>query len=208
MVPLGKGRRDEASAMRSLEQREHDAEIIRRIQKGDGEAYRELVLKYQQRVYGVAWGMCRNPEDAREITQDAFIKAFKSLDRFRFDASFYTWLYRITVNLTIDFRRKASKRRTNEFDEGRMHKDVAGEVARPHMEASPGRRLERKRLAEQIQAAIDQLPPDQRTAIMLRELEGLSYKEIADAMECAEGTVMSRLFYGRKKLQEILKDLR
>lgn len=208
MVPLGKGRRDDAAVMRSLEQREHDAEVIRRIQNGDSEAYRELVLKYQQKVYGVAWGMVRNPEDAREITQEAFIKAFKSLERFRFDASFYTWLYRITVNLTIDFRRKASKRRTNEFDEGRMQKDEAGEIAKPHMDASPRRRLERKRLADQIQAAIDQLPTDQRTAIMLRELEGLSYKEIAEAMDCAEGTVMSRLFYGRKKLQEILKDLR
>ena len=208
MAPIGKGRRNAASAMRSLEQREYDAEVIRRIQKGDTEAYRELVLKYQQKVYGVAWGMTRNPEDAREITQEAFIKAFKSLERFRFDASFYTWLYRITVNLTIDFRRKAVKRRTNEFDDGRLQKDEAGEIARPHMDASPGRRLERKRLAEQIQAAIDQLPEDQRTAIMLREIEGLSYKEIAETMECAEGTVMSRLFYGRKKLQEILKDLR
>ena len=207
-VPLSSKRRDASTMMRSLEQREHDAEIIRRIQAGESEAYRELVVKYQQKVYGVAWGMVQNPEDAREITQDAFIKAFKSLDRFRFDASFYTWLYRITVNLTIDFRRRASKRWADQFDDGRMQKDEAGEAALPHMEASPGKRLERKRLADQIQAAIDQLPPDQRTAIILREIEGLSYREIAETMECAEGTVMSRLFYGRKKLQEILKDVR
>jgi len=208
MVPISKKRRNAATVMRSLEQREHDAEIIRRIQAGESEAYRELVTKYQQKVYGVVWGMVQNPEDAREITQEAFIKAFKSLDRFRFDASFYTWLYRITVNLTIDFRRRASKRWADQFDEGRLHKDEAGEVALPHLDASPGKRLERKRLAEQIQAAIDQLPPDQRTAIILREIEGLSYREIAETMECAEGTVMSRLFYGRKKLQEILKDVR
>ncbi len=207
-VPLSKHRQDAASKMRSLEQREADAEVIRRVQGGEREAYRELVLKYQQKVYGVVWGMVQNPEDAREITQEAFIKAFKSLDRFRFDASFYTWLYRITVNLTIDFRRRASKRYTDEFDEGRQYKDEAGTVATPHTEASPSKRLERKRLADRIHAAIDQLPPDQRTAIILRELEGLSYKEIAVAMDCAEGTVMSRLFYGRKKLQEILKDER
>ena len=208
MVPLSKYRQDAATRMRSIEQREYDAELIRRIQAGEPELYKDLVLKYQQKVYGVAWGMVQNPEDAREISQDAFIKAFKSLDRFRFDASFYTWLYRITVNLSIDFRRKAVKRRTNEFDDTRMQKDEAGEIAQPHMESSPQRRLERKRLADTIQAAIDQLPEDQRTVIMLREVEGLSYKEIAESVGCAEGTVMSRLFYGRKKLQEILKDVR
>ena len=208
MAPISKTRRDEAARMRSIEQRELDAETIRRVQAGDGDAYRLLVQKYQQKVYGVVYGMVQNPEDAREITQDAFIKAFKSLDRFRFDASFYTWLYRITVNLTIDFRRRMAKRRADEFDETRMQKDEAGEAAHHHVAASPAKRLERKRLADQIQQAIDQLPPDQRTAIMLREVEGLSYKEIAQTMECAEGTVMSRLFYGRKKLQEILKDVR
>jgi len=208
MAPISRNRHDEASRMRSIEQRELDAETIRRVQAGDGDAYRLLVQKYQQKVYGVVYGMVQNPEDAREITQDAFIKAFKSLDRFRFDASFYTWLYRITVNLTIDFRRRMAKRRADQFDETRMQKDEAGEAAHHHVEASPSKRLERKRLADQIQQAIDQLPPDQRTAIMLREVEGLSYKEIALSMECAEGTVMSRLFYGRKKLQEILKDVR
>ncbi len=208
MAPINRTRGDEAARMRSLEQREADAETIRRIQAGDPEAYRRLVLKYQQKVYGVSYGMVQNPEDAREITQEAFIKAYKSLDRFRFDSSFYTWLYRITVNLAIDFKRRAVKRRTDELDETRQYKDEAGEVMHSHVEASPGKRLERKRLADRIQAAIDQLPPDQRTAILLREVEGLSYKEIAEAMDCAEGTVMSRLFYGRKKLQEILKDVR
>ncbi len=208
MAPVSRQRQTEVTRMRSMEQREQDAELVRRVQAGDGDAYRFLVQKYQQKVYGVVYGMVQNPEDAREIAQDAFIKAFKSLDRFRHDASFYTWLYRITVNLTIDFRRRMAKRRADQFDEARMQKDEAGEAAHGHVEASPSRRLERKRLADQIQAAIDQLPADQRTAIMLRELEGLSYKEIAEAMECAEGTVMSRLFYGRKKLQEILADVR
>ncbi len=208
MAPLSNKRRDEAARMRSIEQREQDAETVRRILDGDSDAYRFLVQKYQQKVYGVVYGMVQNPEDAREISQDAFIKAFKSLPRFRFDASFYTWLYRITVNLTIDHRRRMAKRRADQFDETRMQKDEAGEAAHHHVEASPVKRLERKRLADKIQWAIDQLPPDQRTAIMLREVEGLAYKEIAEAMECAEGTVMSRLFYGRKKLQEILKDVR
>ncbi|MDP7112108.1 MAG: sigma-70 family RNA polymerase sigma factor [Myxococcota bacterium] len=208
MAPLSNKRRDDASRMQSIEQREQDAETVRRILDGDSDAYRILVQKYQQKVYGVVYGMVQNPEDAREISQDALIKAFKSLDRFRFDASFYTWLYRITVNMTIDHRRKMAKRRTDQFDETRMQKDEAGGAAYHHVEASPVKRLERKRLADKIQSAIDQLPTDQRTAIMLREVEGLAYKEIAEAMDCAEGTVMSRLFYGRKKLQEILKDVR
>jgi RNA polymerase sigma-70 factor, ECF subfamily len=208
MAPINRTRGDEAAMMRSIEQREADAETIRQVQAGNAEAYRRLVLKYQQRVYGVSFGMVQNPEDAREITQDAFIKAYKSLDRFRFDASFYTWLYRITVNLAIDFKRRAVKRRTDELDETRQYKDESGMVMQSHTSSSPGKRLERKRLADTIQAAIDQLPEDQRTAILLREVEGLSYREIAESMDCAEGTVMSRLFYGRKKLQEILKDLR
>lgn len=208
MAPINRTRGDAAAMMRSIEQREADAETIRQVQAGDAEAYRRLVLKYQQKVYGVSFGMVQNPEDAREITQEAFIKAYKSLGRFRFDASFYTWLYRITVNLAIDFKRRAVKRRTDELDETRQYKDEAGMVMQSHTSASPGRRLERKRLADTIQEAIDQLPEDQRTAILLREVEGLSYREIAESMDCAEGTVMSRLFYGRKKLQEILKDLR
>ncbi len=208
MAPISTTRQDEAARLRSIEQREFDAEIVRRVQAGEGEQYRVLVSKYQQRVYGVVWGMVQNPEDAREITQEAFIKAFRSLDRFRFDASFYTWLYRIAVNLAIDFKRRAVKRRADEFDETRLQHDEAGEIAPGHVDSSPHRRLERKRLADRIQAAIDQLPTDQRTAIMLREVEGLSYKEIAQAMDCAEGTVMSRLFYGRKKLQDILRDER
>jgi len=208
MAPINRTRGDEAARMRSIEQREADAETIRQVQAGNPEAYRRLVGKYQQKVYGVCFGMVQNPEDAREITQEAFIKAYKSLDRFRFDSSFYTWLYRITVNLAIDFKRRAVKRRTDELDETRQYKDESGMAIQSHTDASPGKRLERKRLAETIQAAIDQLPPDQRTAILLREVEGLSYKEIAESMDCAEGTVMSRLFYGRKKLQEILKDVR
>jgi RNA polymerase sigma-70 factor (ECF subfamily) len=208
MAPISTTRNDDAARLRSIEQRENDAEIVRKVQAGQGELYRVLVAKYQQRVYGVVWGMVQNPEDAREITQETFIKAYKSLERFRFDSSYYTWLYRIAVNMAIDFKRRAAKRRAEEFDETRMQHDEAGEIAPGHMDTSPQKRLERKRLADRIQAAIDELPADQRSAIMLREVEGLSYKEIAEAMDCAEGTVMSRLFYGRKKLQEILRDER
>lgn len=188
---------------------ESDAEVLHRVQQGDAGAYRVLVERYQQRLYAMLYGMLRNGEDAREVAQESFIKAFNNLDRFRSDSSFYTWLYRIAVNLAIDTRRRHGKRTFAEYDDTRMHgDDGAGLPSRDPTHHSPGRRLERKRLMERIEWAIAQLPDDQRTAIVLREIEGLAYKEIAEVMECPEGTVMSRLFYGRKKLQELLADQR
>ncbi len=187
---------------------ETDADLVRRVQQGDVAAYRFLVERYQQRLFAVAYGMLHNREDAREIAQETFIKAFGSLDRFRFDSSFYTWMYRIAVNLTIDHRRRNWRRVHTEFDEGRLQGESVMETMPDPQHASPGQRLDRKRLMERIEWAIAQLPEDQRDAIVLREIDGLSYKEISEVLDCPEGTVMSRLFYGRKKLQTLLADQR
>jgi RNA polymerase sigma-70 factor, ECF subfamily len=184
----------EGARTRALEQRAIDADVVRRVQGGEREAYRELVLKYQHKIYGFVQGAVTNPEDAREITQEAFIHVYRGLDRFRFDSSFYTLLYRVAVNKTKRYQQ--SKIQTNKPQDS---------VEPTSLDHSPERLIERRQLMERIESAIDQLPQDQQTAIRLRELEGLSYSEIAQAMDCAEGTVMSRLFYGRKKLQEILK---
>jgi RNA polymerase sigma-70 factor, ECF subfamily len=185
-----------------------DRELVQRTQDGDQDAYRVLVERYQGRIFAVAYGILHNREDAREVTQEAFIKAFRNLSGFRRDASFYTWLYRIAINLGIDFRRKAYRNReTGNLDEGRLGPDVVSPIT-PRPVGNPGQTLERKELREKIRSAIDQLPDDQKTVIILREVEGLSYKEIADTMNCAEGTVMSRLFYARKKLQVLLADAR
>jgi RNA polymerase sigma-70 factor, ECF subfamily len=185
--------------------RTEDRELVERVASGDQSAYQVLVERYQTRVFAVAYGLLHNREDAREVTQEAFIKAYRNLGGFRRDASFYTWLYRITVNLGIDFRRKAYRNRETILDETRVAADVDNPTsARPI--SNPGKSLERKRLGALIQDAIDQLPDDQKTVIVLREIEGLSYKEIAETMDCAEGTVMSRLFYARKKLQTLLAD--
>ncbi len=184
-----------------------DRTLVDLVLDGDQAAYKVLVERYQARVFAVAYGVLHNREDAREVAQEAFIKAYRNLPGFRRDASFYTWIYRITVNLGIDFQRRAYRKRETELDEARITPESAHHTG-PRPMATPRQNLERKQLAQQIRAAIDMLPTDQRTAIVLREIEGLSYKEIADAMGCAEGTVMSRLFYGRKKLQQILKDLR
>jgi RNA polymerase sigma-70 factor, ECF subfamily len=184
--------------------READAELLRAVLAGDGAAYRGLVERYQGRVYAMVYGMVRNREDARDLTQEAFVKAYRSLDTFRLESSFYTWLYRIAMNLAIDFVRKRRRRESGGFDEGIASRDEDGAIADVHNEEGPSRQLERKQLFARIMDAMDKLPEDQRQVILLRELEGLQYKEISEVMGIPEGTVMSRLFYARKKLQKLL----
>ncbi|MEQ1507558.1 MAG: sigma-70 family RNA polymerase sigma factor [Myxococcota bacterium] len=186
--------------------READAELLRAVLAGDGTAYRGLVERYQGRVYAMVYGMVRNREDARDITQEAFVKAYRSLETFRLESSFYTWLYRIAMNLAIDFVRKRRRRESSGFDESVATREDDGSIAEVHHEDGPSRQLERKQLFGRIMDAMEKLPEDQRQVILLRELEGLPYKEIADVMGIPEGTVMSRLFYARKKLQKLLSD--
>ena len=185
-----------------------DIEMILAIRKGQVVAYQGLVEKYQNRVYNLIYGMVRNREDARDLTQDAFVKAYQKLDSFRLEASFYTWLYRIAMNVSIDFIRKAKRRGTTEFDEGVAVKESDGGISETHHQDSPSKELERKQLYSKIMTALQKLPEDQRQAVLLRELEGFSYKEISDIMGIPEGTVMSRLFYARKRLQQLLSDER
>ncbi|MCO4744189.1 MAG: sigma-70 family RNA polymerase sigma factor [Proteobacteria bacterium] len=181
-----------------------DSEMVLAVRDGDTTAFRGLVEKYQGRVYSMLYGMLRNREDARDVTQDAFVKAFHRLDSFRLESSFYTWLYRIAMNLAIDLVRKRKRRQTTSFEEDIATRDGDGEIAAAHSEDGPNKVLQRKRLYKRIMDAVETLPEDQKQAILLRELEGLSYKEISEIMGIPEGTVMSRLFYARKKLQKLL----
>ena len=183
-----------------------DTELLKAVLAGDTTAYRGLVEKYQGRVYSMVYGMLRNREDARDATQEAFVKAYNSLDRFRLESSFYTWLYRIAMNLSIDLIRKRKRRKQTSFDEAIAARDDDGGIADLHHGDSPTKALERKQLYGRIMEALDTLPEDQRQAVLLRELEGLSYKEISEILDIPEGTVMSRLFYARKKLQKILAE--
>jgi RNA polymerase sigma-70 factor (ECF subfamily) len=185
-----------------------DAELIRRVLAGEGAAYRPLVERYQNRVHAMVYGVVRNPEDARDIVQNTFVKAYRNLSGFRIESSFYTWVYRIAMNLAIDHVRKNKRRKTTGFDEAVGARDDDGAILEVHHEDSPQRALQRKELQQRILAALDTLSEEHREIILLREVEGLSYKEIADAMGVPEGTVMSRLFYARKKLQGILGDTR
>lgn len=184
-----------------------DRDLIDRVIDGDQASYGLLVQRYQSKIFAVAYGVLRHREDAREVAQEVFIKAYRNLPSFRRDSSFYTWIYRITVNLAIDFQRKAFRKRETTFEDVKLAPNEISSTG-PRPMGNPVQQLEEKQLGATIQEAIETLPADQRTAIILREVQGLSYKEIAETMGCAEGTVMSRLYYARKKLQELLKDVR
>lgn len=186
---------------------EDDLALVRAVRNGDATAYRGLVERYQTRVYHLVYGMVRNQEDARDLTQDAFVKAYRNLHAFREDSRFYTWLYRIATNLTIDFVRRRSKAPLPGAEEDVAVRDADGGLSDAHHADSPRRAYERKELHAAILDAMEQLPEDQRQVILLREIEGLSYKEIAEITGTPEGTVMSRLFYARRKLQAVLQPL-
>jgi RNA polymerase sigma-70 factor (ECF subfamily) len=181
-----------------------DAELVRLARQGDRDAYRELVERYQRKVYAVLLGMLHDHDAAWETSQETFIKALRNLDQFKGEAAFYTWLYRIAVNLAIDYQRREWRRPVTSVadDTVEAQAGVQEELRRD----DPFRRVRNRELGERVRAAIEQLTPEHRAAILLREVEGLSYEEISRVLGCAKGTVMSRLHYARKKLQALLKD--
>jgi RNA polymerase sigma-70 factor (ECF subfamily) len=185
-----------------------DLNLVKRIRNGDKEAFHDLVIRYQRKVFSIAYGMVHNREDAKDLTQDAFLKAYRNLERFEGSSSFYTWLYRITVNVCIDHIRKMKKHMTVDYDEN-MLRDGPVEGAdniRPRtLDGDPVRNLARKELLEKIGEALEKLSPIHKTAILLREVQGLSYSEMAEVMEVSKGTVMSRLHHARKNLQGLLQ---
>ena len=152
--------------------------------------------------------MVRNEQDAWDLAQDGFLKAWKNIGRFRGQSSFYTWLYRILMNVSIDWLRKKHVESGTEFDDSIGLKNVApGAATLPHVDLQPAARLSDKEIRGRVDEAVSRLTPEHRAVIVMREMDGLDYQEIANAMECSIGTVMSRLFYARKKLQTMLKDV-
>ncbi len=183
-----------------------DRELIRECRRGSKDAFRVLVERYQRKVLSVATGMLHNRDDAMEVTQEAFVKAYRSLDRFKGESSFYTWLYRIVVNLAIDRRRREKRHGTVALeDRPGGGEDLEADLPSQRL-SDPYQQAKSRELGGRIREAIDELTPDQKAAILLREVEGLSYDEISQVMQCPKGTVMSRLHYARKALQEKLSD--
>ena len=173
-----------------------DLELIHRSQAGDTDAFDELVTKYRTKIFSMIYGIVGNECDAWDLAQESFLKAWRSIHRFRGRSSFYTWLYRITTNVTIDSLRRKCRRSEVELDD-----------AIPSLLPGPGVNYERAEIREQVHAALAQLTPEQRAVIVLKEIEDLQCQEIADILDLLLGTVMSRLFYGRKKLQSILRPI-
>jgi RNA polymerase sigma-70 factor (ECF subfamily) len=186
-----------------------DSKLLERVRSGDRDAFRSLVERHQKRVYNLAYSLLKNREDAADVAQEAFVKAYRSLDGFKGDASFYTWIYRITNNLCIDFLRKAGPTAKIEYSE-ELSDDSSAEaqagvgVLSSRLGTNPQRSALRHELAEKMEEALAQLPEKHRAILVLREVDGLSYEELAQALEIPKGTVMSRLFHARTKMQEIL----
>jgi RNA polymerase sigma-70 factor (ECF subfamily) len=185
-----------------------DAAMVAAVLDGDPEAYRVLVERYERRIYHVVYGMVRSPEDAKDLAQDAFIKAFQNLHRFRLESKFYTWLCRIAMNVAIDHLRKQKHRRHSEFDDSRGGSEGAQVVRLHSAKDDPAANVARSQLNKTIMDAVETLPDDQKQVLILRELEDMPYKEIAEVLGIPEGTVMSRLYYARRRLQEMLSEHR
>jgi RNA polymerase sigma-70 factor, ECF subfamily len=189
---------------RTSERREpiDDRELVDAVRGGDREAFRTLFERYNRRAYALALGVVRQADDALDVVQDAFIKAHKHLDKFEGTSSFYTWLYRIVMNLAIDHLRK-HKRLTE------LRDDEAGEdsLLPQLLGGNPGRALMDKEIRERIDRALAELSDNHRSVLVMRELEGLSYEDMAQVMGCSKGTIMSRLFHARKNMQRMLADL-
>lgn len=182
-----------------------DPELLERVRNGEREAYRPLVERHQASLFRMAYARVRDEEDARDIVQGAFIKAWTHLDGFRQEASFLTWMRRIVENLCTDHARKKIRRKTGSYDDAVATRDEDGTILDGHQTDDPAKALHNRRIRERIGAALDQLSEEQRQILLLREIDGLSYKEIAEHIGIPEGTVMSRLFYARKRIQGLLR---
>jgi RNA polymerase sigma-70 factor (ECF subfamily) len=185
-----------------------DAALVLRCQNGDQHAFESLVTRYRGKIYAMIVNMTGNDADAWDLAQEVFLKAWRALPKFEARSSFYTWIYRITHNVTYDWMRKKKISPGMEFDDTLATPDIAaGAHTVPHSHTAPDAQLENRELGNEIKAALQELSPEHRSIILLKEIDGLSYQEIAESLDITMGTVMSRLFYARKKLQTLLQHL-
>ena len=183
-----------------------DAALVEKARTGDGAAFATLLRKYERRVYAVAQGILRNADDARDASQEAFWKAHNALATFDGQAQFFTWMYRITVNVSIDYLRKRRGLKV-EFDDARANDEDTADpngVSPRRLGFDPERALQDQELRGQLERSLQKLSPAHRAVLVLREVEGLSYQEMADVVGCSIGTIMSRLFHARKKMQAFI----
>ena len=184
-----------------------DEELVKAAQKGDMAAFEELVARHCDKIYARAFSMLRNEEDATDLSQEAWVKGWQRLTQFQGEASFATWMTRIVINLCLDHLRKQKRVRSESIDE--MNEETGGvERQMPIINPNPTEGLERGELRQRIDKALGQLSYEHRTVLVLHEFEELEYKLIAKKMGCSIGTVMSRLFYARRKMAALLAGLK
>jgi len=188
-----------------MSERDVDWQLVQRVQRGEKQAFDLLVAKYQRKLFRLLSRLIRDQAEIEDVAQEAFIKAYRALPNFRGESAFYTWLYRIAINTAKNYLvaqgRRAPTRTETEIEDAENFDD--GDSLRT--EDTPERMLLSKQVAEAVKRAIERLPEDLRTAIVLRELEGLSYEEIAESMNCPIGTVRSRIFRAREAVAEELR---
>jgi len=184
-----------------------DVALVKAAKDGDMAAYEELVARHRDKIFARAYSMTRNEEDAVDLSQEAWVKAWQRLKQFQGDSSFATWITRITINLCLDHLRKQKRHRAESIE---MLDEESGGVERrmPVITVNPTERLERVELRKRIDGALKQLSHEHRTVLVLHEFEEMEYKEIAKTMGCSIGTVMSRLFYARRKMAVLLAGLK
>jgi len=183
-----------------------EADLVRMAQKGDLTSFEELVARHRDKIYARAYSMMRHEEEALDLSQDAWVKGWQRLGQFQGDSSFITWMTRIVINLCLDQLRKQKRQRAESIEA--MEEDGGVERQMPADNPNPTAGLERVELRERIDRALAQLSHEHRTVLVLHEFEELEYKEIAARMKCSIGTVMSRLFYARRRMASLLAGLR
>ena len=187
-----------------------DAVLVRRVQAGEVHAFNELVTKYQDRVFNACWRICGDHADAGELAQDVFMKAFQSIGRFHGKSAFYTWVFRIAVNQSLSWKRKQAKRKTISLDAGLSDRDGSDGALKNTLASKSTDEPAAQAMAAEDESlvadALSQLDPDQQAVLVLRDIEGMDYQNIADILEVAVGTVKSRIYRGRMSLRAILCD--
>jgi len=188
---------------------DNETKLVERAQDGDRQAFQKLVEKYQRKVYGVCIGMLKDEADSKDVSQEVFIKVYRYIDNFNFESSFYTWLYRITVNKCIDFIRKQKRKKEVDYDDEILRDgDVEGDehILPSRLGIDPDKAYGRKELRANMLKALETLSEKHRTILVLREVEGLSYLEMAEVLDVSKGTVMSRLYHARRYFQEAVEE--